>query len=336
MNRLFTYFFETMSKSGQFFYAVKRGRVPGVYLSWHECEKQIKGFPNPVFKKFPSKEDCYKFIGGENASSAFSKSSDFNSLANLCSKTPEKSSQSSSDTESTRQSLAYSVQLLNKNMKYVLESIETLKTGLIEVRTTLSRLENSFFTAPGSKRSYSTLDLSHESPCKVAKVENKMSDYTGSKFSDSEGVEVYTDGGCFSNGRSDARAGIGVYWAPNDPDNISEPLQGKPTNNRAEIYAALRAIQIAKKKGIPNLILHTDSQFLINGITKWIKGWKKKQWINSTGNPVINKDDFEALDEELKGINVKWVYVRGHNGNTSNEAADRLAKSGAEKYGLQC
>ncbi|KAH9491434.1 Ribonuclease H1 [Bulinus truncatus] len=175
------------------------------------------------------------------------------------------------------------------------------------------------------------MDSAPDTPHKISKMESE-DNFTGSKFSDSDGISVYTDGGCFLNGRKGAKAGLGVYWSPNDPDNISEPLKGKATNNRAEIYAALRAVQLAKKKGINNLILHTDSQFLINGITKWIKNWKKNSWTKAKGSPVINKEDFEALDEELIGINVKWVYVRGHNGNASNEEADRLAKSGAEKY----
>ncbi|CAL1532732.1 unnamed protein product [Lymnaea stagnalis] len=185
----------------------------------------------------------------------------------------------------------------------------------------------------GSKRPYcssSGQDLEN-TQSKFPKFDHEVDNFTGTKFSEKEGTHVYTDGGCFQNGRHGARAGLGVYWAPNDPNNISEKLSGRQTNNRAEIYAAVRAVQVAKKKGIQNLILHTDSQFLINSITKWIKGWKKKGWTKATGSPVTNRDDFEALDKELNGVNVKWVYVKGHCGDVANECADRLAKQGAEK-----
>ncbi|XP_076359133.1 ribonuclease H1-like, partial [Tachypleus tridentatus] len=131
-------------------------------------------------------------------------------------------------------------------------------------------------------------------------------------FSDAdELVHIYTDGACSSNGRHGARAGIGVFWGADHPLNVSEKPLGRQTNNRAEI--------------------HTDSAFLIKGITMWIKKWKRNNWKLTTGENVKNREDFEALDEVLKGLNVKWVHVRGHQGIHGNEAADRLAVAGMEK-----
>ncbi|XP_059151679.1 ribonuclease H1-like isoform X2 [Physella acuta] len=311
--------------SGKYFYAVKRGRVPGVYATWSECEKQIKGFPNPAFKKFSTEADCHSFIC-DNASSSPS----FAVSSNDASATPAEMSGASIS------SLMSHIYSLKADMKTTKEMVLTLQSGLAEVRTTLKTLEEAVFTAPGSKRHYSTSSGGASSSLdanqtKRPKFDLKAEQFTGSRFSEAEGINVYTDGGCFDNGRCGARAGIGVFWAPDDPDNVSERLPGRPTNNRAEIHAAVRAVQLAKKKGIKNLILHTDSQFLINGITKWIKGWKRNQWTKTTGSPVVNKEDFEELDKQLKNINVKWVYVRGHCGNQANESADRLAKEGAEK-----
>ncbi|ESO92455.1 hypothetical protein LOTGIDRAFT_120973 [Lottia gigantea] len=151
----------------------------------------------------------------------------------------------------------------------------------------------------------------------------------GIPFAESEGTIVYTDGACFNNGQKGATAGVGVYWGPHHKDNVSRSLDGRQTNNRAEIHAAIIAIEQAKSKNIDKLVLYTDSEFLINSITKWIDGWKRRDWKLSTGKPVINKEDFEELDKALEGINVKWVYVRGHCGNPGNEAADRLANEGA-------
>ncbi|KAL5017317.1 hypothetical protein ScPMuIL_006906 [Solemya velum] len=173
-----------------------------------------------------------------------------------------------------------------------------------------------------------------ELPSKKKRAHSSSSEngsVTGCPFADSDGVIVYTDGACFDNGKCGSRAGIGVYWGPHDHRNVSERLTGRATNNRAEIHAARKAIIQAKEHGIKNLILNTDSAFLINAITKWIKGWKRNGWILTTGLPVINREDFEQLDQELRNINVKWKHVRGHVGIPGNEAADRLANAGAKK-----
>lgn len=155
--------------------------------------------------------------------------------------------------------------------------------------------------------------------------------YSGSKFDESDAVIVYTDGACINNGKEGATAGIGVFWGENHPDNVCERLSGRQTNNRAEILAAKQAIKQAKQKGVKNLVLKTDSGFCINGITSWIHGWKRNGWKLSSGEPVVNRAEFEELDSVLTGINVKWVHVRGHKGEPGNEAADSLANEGAKK-----
>ncbi|XP_042189653.1 ribonuclease H1 isoform X2 [Callorhinchus milii] len=158
-------------------------------------------------------------------------------------------------------------------------------------------------------------------------------DATASNSSKSTGdaVVVYTDGCCTCNGRKRSRAGIGVYWGYAHPLNLSERLSGRQTNQRAEIVAACRAIEQAKEQNIEKLVIFTDSMFTINGITKWIKSWKNKDWKLSTGGPVINREDFERLDKLTSDINIDWMHVPGHAGFTGNEAADVLAKEGARK-----
>ncbi|XP_003746993.1 ribonuclease H1 [Galendromus occidentalis] len=142
---------------------------------------------------------------------------------------------------------------------------------------------------------------------------------------------VYTDGACSGNGMAGAKAGIGVYWGDGDPRNVSEPLKGKPTNNRAEIQAATRAIQQAKEQGYEEVEIRTDSDFLVQSTTKWMPGWQEKNWKTAAGKPVINKEDFEDLLEASKGIDVKWTHVNGHSGIHGNEQADNLAVSGMLK-----
>ncbi|NP_001272818.1 ribonuclease H1 [Echinops telfairi] len=146
-----------------------------------------------------------------------------------------------------------------------------------------------------------------------------------------EFVVVYTDGCCSSNGRRRARAGIGVYWGPGHPLNVGIRLPGRQTNQRAEIHAACKAIEQAKTENIKKLVLYTDSMFTINGITNWVKGWKKNGWRTSTGKEVINKEDFVELDKLTQGMDIQWMHIPGHSGFVGNEEADRLAREGAKK-----
>ncbi|XP_064364565.1 ribonuclease H1 isoform X2 [Dromaius novaehollandiae] len=145
---------------------------------------------------------------------------------------------------------------------------------------------------------------------------------------------VYTDGCCSGNGRNRARAGIGVYWGPGHPLNTSERLPGRQTNQRAEIHAACKAIEQAKSQNIKKLIIYTDSKFTINGITSWVDNWKTNGWRTSSGGSVINKEDFERLDNLSKGIEIQWMHIPGHAGFRGNEEADRLAREGAGKQKL--
>ncbi|NXD81391.1 RNH1 Ribonuclease, partial [Halcyon senegalensis] len=142
---------------------------------------------------------------------------------------------------------------------------------------------------------------------------------------------VYTDGCCSGNGRNRARAGIGVYWGPGHPLNTSERLPGRQTNQRAEIHAACKAIEQAKSQNIKKLIIYTDSKFTINGITNWVDNWKTNGWRTSSGGSVINKEDFERLDNLSKDIEIQWMHIPGHAGFQGNEEADRLAREGASK-----
>lgn len=91
--------------------------------------------------------------------------------------------------------------------------------------------------------------------------------------------------------------------------NAGKPVKGRVTNNVGEIQAAIYAIKIAVDLGIRKLSIYTDSCFLINSITKWVSGWKKRGWRLKNNEPVKNVDDFKELDELLRNedIDVKWV-----------------------------
>lgn len=99
------------------------------------------------------------------------------------------------------------------------------------------------------------------------------------------------------------------------------------TNNRMEMQAAIAALEYVAKSGqTDNITLYTDSEYVKNGVTKWIRGWKKKGWKTSSGKAVLNQDLWEILDQ-LNSPTVTWQYVRGHSGNEGNERCDAIARA---------
>lgn len=146
---------------------------------------------------------------------------------------------------------------------------------------------------------------------------------------------VYTDGCCLNNGSARAIGGVGVYWAPFHPKNISEYLDvRKPTNQIAELRAASRALEVALEMNLSSLELRTDSVYTIKSMTEWIQRWEANGWKTSTQKDVTNKEEMLGLSALCKKINVKWVHVNGHQGVYGNEEADRLARDGALGRGL--
>jgi len=136
---------------------------------------------------------------------------------------------------------------------------------------------------------------------------------------------IYTDGACSGN---PGPGGWGVVACYAD-DSVQELGGAVPatTNNRMEMQAAIAALKLLTESHQSQPVtLYTDSEYLINGITKWIKGWKKKNWKTSQGNPVINQDLWETLDA-LNSPRIQWQYVRGHAGNWGNERCDAIARA---------
>ncbi|XP_062857475.1 ribonuclease H1 isoform X3 [Trichomycterus rosablanca] len=151
------------------------------------------------------------------------------------------------------------------------------------------------------KRVKLATELSHQKPS--ASVGSDGFTYMG------DAVVVYTDGCCSRNGKTGARAGIGVYWGPNHPLNVAERLSGRQTNQRAELQAACKALEQSRDQNIKKLVLYTDSKFTINGITSWVKNWKINGWRLKTGGEVVNKEDFQRLDELNEECEVIWIVV---------------------------
>jgi len=136
---------------------------------------------------------------------------------------------------------------------------------------------------------------------------------------------IYTDGACSGN-PGPGGWGVVVYLADGTVHEIGGGDR-QTTNNRMEMQAAIAALEflVASEQKEP-ITLYTDSQYVINGITKWIHGWKKKGWIASTGKAVLNQELWQTIDR-LNARHVTWTYVRGHAGNEGNERCDAIARA---------
>lgn len=218
------------------YYAIAKGRVPGVYTSWGDAKKQVDGFKFPKYRKFATKEEAENFVK-ENSSP-----------------------------------------ITMKSQTHVEEKAEIITEGLV----------------------------------------------------------VFTDGSAINNGKKGAKAGYAMVW-PNHPHlTAGKPLEGHvKTNNRAEFMACIAALEAAAQEDPEfreTLYIYTDSELLINTVTKWMRGWKKNGWKKASGDPVMNQDLVVRLDELTNRRKVVWTHVDAHTGGTDwmstwNDRADVLAKS---------
>ena len=136
---------------------------------------------------------------------------------------------------------------------------------------------------------------------------------------------IYTDGACTGN-PGPGGWGTVVYFNDGSVHEMGDSSQ-HTTNNKMEMQAAIAALEFFQSSGQTQPItLYTDSKYVIDCVTKWVKSWKKNGWKKSDGNPVQNQDLLEILDQ-LNSQRVQWQHVRGHSGNVGNERCDVIARS---------
>ncbi len=135
-----------------------------------------------------------------------------------------------------------------------------------------------------------------------------------------DAVEIWTDGGCKPNPGPGGWAAILRYRGHEKELSASEPAT---TNNRMELTAAAAALESLTRPS--RVVLHTDSEYLRNGITRWHAGWVRKNWRSATGDPVKNMDLWRRILDAAKPHTIEWRWVRGHSGDAMNERADQLA-----------
>jgi ribonuclease HI len=137
-------------------------------------------------------------------------------------------------------------------------------------------------------------------------------------------VDVFTDGACRGNPGPGGWAAILRYRATEKELSGFAP---DTTNNRMEMTAAIEGLEALKRPC--RVRLYSDSQYLRDGITKWIEGWKRRGWRTADKQPVKNIDLWKRLDAAAARHTVSWIWVRGHSGHPENERADALARARA-------
>jgi ribonuclease HI len=138
-------------------------------------------------------------------------------------------------------------------------------------------------------------------------------------------VEIFTDGACKGN------PGPGGWGALLRMGRHEKELSGSAaatTNNRMEMTAVIRALEALIEPC--DVVVHSDSRYVIDGMTKWVHGWQKKGWINASRKPVRNEDLWHELIAAAAPHTLTWVWIKGHDGHVENVRVDRLACAAAE------
>ena len=139
-------------------------------------------------------------------------------------------------------------------------------------------------------------------------------------------VTIYTDGGSKPNPGPGGWAALLIYG------DVERELSGgaaKTTNNQMELTAVIKGLEALKQPC--HVVLYTDSKYVLEGITKWIHGWKRNGWRTASKSPVKNGELWQRLDQAAARHSIEWRWVKGHSGDAGNERADQLANQGIDE-----
>ena len=138
-------------------------------------------------------------------------------------------------------------------------------------------------------------------------------------------VEIFTDGSCRGN---PGPGGFGAILRYGEKVKEISGCEKKTTNNRMELTAVIEALRALKKPC--HLRITTDSNYVLKGMTQWLPGWIRRNWLNSQKKPVLNRDLWEELHKLAQAHTIDWIWIKGHSGHPLNERCDRLAKKAIE------
>lgn len=142
-------------------------------------------------------------------------------------------------------------------------------------------------------------------------------------------VEIFTDGACRGN---PGPGGWGAILRYQGQELELYGYEADTTNNQMELMAAIQALEALKRPC--QVSLTTDSQYVRQGITEWLAGWKRKAWKTAAGKPVKNKELWQRLDKATAGHQIEWKWVKGHSGHQENERVDQLANKAIDEAKL--
>ncbi|KAI5452026.1 hypothetical protein NCC49_001322 [Naganishia albida] len=330
------------------FYAVKRGREPGIYSTWAECEHQTKGYTGAVHKKFPTREAAEQFLGN-----AFNIASQPYSIPNV--PVPERAVTKKAskgyfavkcglkpgvyDNWADAERMVKGVQGAVYKRFPTRVAAEDFINGSETEPSRNSQLSETSRPTPSHARKPTPLSTNISSADPELDQHRELARSQGFTIANGSGaLVVYTDGSSRGNGQRGAAAGSGIWWADKGHArtlNLAERLPGRmQTNNRAELLAIIRALENCPFPKLP-LEIRTDSQYSIACITQYLPNWIKNNFVSSTGQPVKNKDMIvhllALLNQRGPSNGVRFVHVRAHRGEVGNEGADMLANAGAVK-----
>lgn len=140
-------------------------------------------------------------------------------------------------------------------------------------------------------------------------------------------VEIHTDGACLGN---PGPGGWAVLLRCNGSEKELSGGETHTTNNRMELMAAIVALETLKEPCAA--VLHSDSRYVLQGISEWLPNWKRKGWKTTTGGAVKNQDLWQRLDAAAVPHRMQWRWVKGHSGHSDNERVDGLARIQAERF----
>ena len=325
------------------FYAVRSGKVPGIYTDWPSAQKQITGWTKPKHKCFSTRAEAQRFLeedetpqhqGGlilENEANA--PSSEVDSVEPATKKVKKTTAATSTPKRSKPSSEDFSF------------DFEGYEPG-VEV-------------PPGIEDGFDPNVLLEPDSGNVvfkSRAQNEATKLHATRPAANSALRIFTDGSSLKNGQKGAFAGIGVYFGPSDARysnpqtssqsilllphltnlrNLSEPLPGpRQTNQRAELTAILRALDTVPKDR--DVVIVTDSRYSIDCVTKWSISWRKNGWKTSQGKPVENRDIVESVLSRIEARAVRRVqtafeWIKGHSDQPGNVEADRLAVDGARR-----
>ncbi|KAF2397069.1 RNase H domain-containing protein [Trichodelitschia bisporula] len=293
------------STSPQKFYAVRSGRVPGVYDDWATALAQITGWTKPKHKSFGTRAEAEAYIRGgvpdDGADGSVSELDAPSSVTCVPSEPAPKRARSHIDDP-----FGLDLPLGHQPLPFDAEDGFDRRLVLDE--------------ATGELR-FKTDDEMNAVKVRVTQAQL------------GEPLHVWTDGACRSNGKKNAIAGVGVFFGVNDPRNVSEPLKGpRQTNQRAELTALKRALDICPLHR--PVVIFSDSNYAINCVTTWYENWKRNGWVSSSRKPVENRDLVEEVVAKIEqrkaaGTTTVFEWVKGHSNDPGNVAADMLAVRGA-------